>query len=294
MATGPLFTGSIVALVTPMLEDGTLDWDTLAQLVEWHISSQTDGIVAAGTTGESPTLDMAEHQRFIATTVKLVAGRIPVIAGTGSNNTIEAVELTRQACIDGADACLSVVPYYNKPPQEGLARHFEAVANAASKPIILYNVPSRTVADLDNDTVVSLAEHPRITGLKDASGDLGRLDDLRNRITEDFSFLSGDDSSACAYVKAGGHGVISVTANIAPQMTHNMITAAAAGDATTADTINTQLEAFNTVQGIQANPIPVKWALARSGRISPGIRLPLVPLAAAHQETVTAASSQLH
>lgn len=294
MKKQPQFAGSIVALVTPMHPNGEIDWEALQQLIDWHIEAGSDGIVAVGTTGESPTLDMDEHAKVIADIIKHSAGRIPVIAGTGGNSTAEAIQLTQQACADGADACLSVVPYYNKPTQQGLIEHFTAIADVASKPILLYNVPTRTITDLADTTVAELAQHSRIGGVKDATGNLARLKwQLANIDVEDFCFLSGDDSTCRSYVTAGGHGTISVTANVAPKMMHDMIAAARTGAAQAA-TIDAELADFHQVQGVVANPMPVKWALHDTGRIGAGIRLPLTPLPAAHHASVRAAVSKLH
>ena len=285
--------GSIVAIVTPMHADGSIDWENLSSLVDWHIQSGTDGIVTVGTTGESPTLSTLEHQQVIAKVIELVAGRIPVIAGTGSNSTAEAKELTVQACTDGADACLSVVPYYNKPTQDGLLRHFNAIADVATKPLVLYNVPARTITDLANDTVIKLSAHPQICGLKDATGNIARLKDLRARLEGDFIWLSGDDVTAREYVIAGGHGVISITANIAPRMMHDMIAAATTGDAALASEIDQQLAAFNNLQSVEANPIPIKWALAQAKRINAGIRLPLAELSPTYHKQIHTAVEHL-
>lgn len=294
MASDPKFSGSIVALVTPMHADGSIDWDVLSTLVDWHVESGTNAIVAVGTTGESPTLGFAEHRKFIARTIELAAGRIQVIAGTGANSTAEAIELTVQACDDGADACLSVVPYYNKPPQEGMARHFEAIADKATRPLIVYNVPGRTVADLADETLARLAKHPMIVGVKDATGDIGRLKNQQKMIDrDDFSYLSGDDSSSLEYILAGGHGVISVTANIAPRMFSGMVQKARENDREEAQKAMDDLTPFNSLQAIEANPIPVKWAMHQAGRIGPGIRLPLVELSSAHHEAVKAAAQGL-
>ena len=276
-----------MALVSPMLADGSIDWKSLSSLVDWHVDSGTDGIVAVGTTGESPTLDFTEHRRFIAKVIELVDGRIQVIAGTGANSTVEAIELTRNACDDGANACLSVVPYYNKPPQEGLARHFETVADNSDKPIIVYNVPGRTITDLADDTLARLSEHPMIIGVKDATGEIDRLRNQKSMIDrEGFSYLSGDDSSSLDYILSGGHGVISVTANIAPRMFGEMVSKARAGDEPGAREILEAISAFNSMQAVEANPIPVKWALHKAGKIGSGIRLPLVELSSNHHEAV--------
>lgn len=285
MSSAPRFSGSIVALVTPMEADGAIDWDCLGQLIEWHVAAKTAAIAIAGTTGESPALSFEEHRELIARTVKLVDKRMPVLAGTGANSTVEAIALTRDACEDGVDACLSVVPYYNKPTQKGLRRHFTAIADAASKPVILYNVPGRTVVDLADNTVLQLSEHKMIAGIKDATGDINRLRiQLKLLQREDFCYLSGDDSTACEYMLAGGHGMISVTANIAPAMCSRMATAARAEDRDGAVAIDDRLMGFNQLQGCESNPIPIKWALREQGKIGPGIRLPLTELHAKYHQ----------
>ncbi|MEZ5739262.1 MAG: 4-hydroxy-tetrahydrodipicolinate synthase [Burkholderiaceae bacterium] len=281
--------GSICAIVTPMNEDGSLDFDSYRSLIDWHIAEGTKAIVAVGTTGESPTVSPDEHAQIVKATVKHVAGRLPVIAGTGGNSTREAIELTRAAKADGADMTLQVVPYYNKPSQDGLYRHFRAVAEAVDLPVILYNVPGRTVADLSNDTTMRLAEIPNVVGLKDATGDIPRGSDLLSRLPAGFAVYSGNDDSALALMAMGSHGVISVTANVAPGPMARMCEAALAGDWEQARQINRQLLPLHLNLFVEANPIPVKWALQQMGRISSGIRLPMTPLAAGLQEPVRAA-----
>jgi len=284
-----MLSGSIVAIVTPMTADGALDLPRLKALVDWHVAEGTDGIVIVGTTGESPTVDVSEHCKLIEAAVEYAAGRVPVIAGTGGNATREAVELTKFASKAGADYALSVVPYYNKPTQEGLYRHFRTIAEASSIPVILYNVPSRTVADLSNDTVLRLAKEPRIVGLKESTSSIERVTDLLMRKPEGFMVFSGNDDAALAYVMLGADGVISVTANVAPRLMHEMCAAARAGDAKRAIQINNRLLGLHRNLFLEANPIPVKWALHRMGRIAEGLRLPLTPLAPQHHETVAAA-----
>jgi 4-hydroxy-tetrahydrodipicolinate synthase len=284
-----MLTGSLVAIVTPMQADGSLDIPSFKNLLDWHVAEGTDGIVVVGTTGESPTVDVEEHCLLIRTAVEHCRGRVPVIAGTGANSTTEAIELTKYAKDVGADYSLSVVPYYNKPSQEGLYRHFKAIAEAVDLPMILYNVPGRTVADMATDTTLRLAQVPGIVGIKDATGNLERGSDLLKRKPEGFLVYSGDDGTALAYVLLGAHGDISVTANVAPRAMHEMCAAALAGDAKKAIAINQRLLPLHQKLFVEANPIPVKWALARMGRIGEGIRLPLTPLAPAHHETVTAA-----
>jgi 4-hydroxy-tetrahydrodipicolinate synthase len=281
--------GSLVAIVTPMREDGSLDLDAYRRLIEWHIADGTNGIVAVGTTGESPTVDYDEHCELIRIAVETVRGRIPVVAGTGGNSTTEAVELTAFAKGVGADATLQVVPYYNKPTQEGLFRHFCKVAETVDLPMILYNVPGRTVADLSTETTLRLAQVPGIVGLKDATGDLARASDLLKRAPKSFSVYSGNDDSALALMLLGGHGVISVTANVAPRLMSELCKAALAGDLSGARALNNRLLPLHLKLFVEPNPVPVKWALQRMGRIDGAIRLPLVPLSEANQPAVEAA-----
>lgn len=286
-----LIHGSMVALVTPMTPDGAVDWEAYGRLIEWHIASGTDGIVTMGTTGESPTLDVDEHNEVVSFTVKTVAGRVPVIAGTGGNSTAEAIALTQHARDVGADVSLQVVPYYNKPTQEGLYQHFKAIAEAVNMPMWLYNVPGRTVADLKNDTVLRLAQIPNIVGLKDATGDIARAIDLLRRLPEavgdkEFSVYSGNDDSALALMLVGGTGVISVTANLMPREMHEMASAAVAGNVAVARAINNRLMPLHQQLFCEPNPVAPKWALYRMGRIGPGIRLPLTPLSDANRPAV--------
>lgn len=284
--------GSLVAIVTPMQDDGGLDFERLRALVDFHLAQGSDGIVIVGTTGESPTVNYDEHCQLIRTTVEQVAGRIPVIAGTGANSTSEAIELTHCAKQAGANACLLVTPYYNKPTQEGLYRHFKAVAEAVDIPQILYNVPGRTACDLSNDTVLRLAQVPNIIGIKDATGNLERGTDLILRAPADFALYSGDDASALAFLLLGGHGVISVTANAAPSKMREMCRAAFRGDLDTARDINAKLFGLHQKLFVEANPIPVKWVMAQMGLIGDGIRLPLTPLSASHHDVLKAAMRQ--
>ena len=281
-----MITGSLVAIVTPMQDDGSLDFPRLRSLIDWHIAEGTDGIVVVGTTGESPTVDVDEHCELIRATVQHVAGRVPVVAGTGANSTAEAVELARFASQAGATAHLSVVPYYNRPTQEGLYRHFRTIAEAVELPLILYNVPGRTVADLANDTTLRLTEIPNIVGLKDATGNIDRACDLIERAPADFALYSGDDMSSAAFLMLGGHGVISVTANVAPRAMHALCAAAAGGDMRTLRETNAALTALHRDLFCEANPIPVKWAVARMGLIGDGMRLPLTQLSESHHERV--------
>ncbi len=280
--------GSIVALVSPMFEDGTIDYDSYRNLIEMHIAAGTNAIVAVGTTGESPTVDYDEHNELVRVAVETAAGRIPVIAGTGSNSTKEAIELSAYAASVGADATLQVVPYYNKPTQEGLFQHFKAISEAVDIPIILYNVPGRTVADLKNDTVLRLLELPNVIGLKDATGDLGRASELLSRLPKDreFAIYSGNDDSALALMLMGGSGVISVTANVAPELMSRMCAMALANDVMGAREINDRLMPLHKELFCEPNPIVPKWALHRMGLIPPGIRLPLTPLSPSKHEQV--------
>ncbi len=284
--------GSLVALVTPMRDDGSLDWDRYRALIEFHIANQTDGLVVVGTTGESPTVDFDEHCKLIEVAVQTAHGRLPVIAGTGANSTTEAIELTASAKKAGADACLLVAPYYNKPGQEGLYRHFMAVAEAVDIPQIIYNVPGRTVADIANDTTLRLAQVPRIVGIKDATGNLQRGIDLILRAPKDFAIYSGDDASAVALLLMGGHGVISVTANVAPKLMHEMCAAVLAGQLDAARAANAKLFGLHEKLFVEANPIPVKWCVQQMGLIENGIRLPLTPLATSYYETLQHAMRQ--
>jgi 4-hydroxy-tetrahydrodipicolinate synthase len=281
--------GSLVAIVTPMFEDGSLDIPALNALIEFHIAQGSDGIVIVGTTGESPTVDFDEHCLLIKTAVEQVRGRVIVIAGTGANSTKEAIALTQKAKELGVDACLLVAPYYNKPTQEGLYQHFNAIANAVAIPQILYNVPGRTGCDISNDTVLRLAQHPNIVGIKDATGGIERGTDLLLRAPQDFAVLSGDDATAMSLMLLGGKGVISVTANVAPKLMHDMCVAAMAGDAVKARGINAKLFGLHQKLFVEANPIPVKWVLQEMGLIKAGIRLPMVPLSAAYHDALRAA-----
>lgn len=291
MALG-MFTGSLVAIVTPMFEDGRLDLDALKKLIDFHVDAGTDGIVIVGTTGESPTVNVDEHCLLIKTTVEHVAKRVPVIAGTGANSTAEAIELTAKAKSLGADACLLVAPYYNKPSQEGLYQHFKAVAEAVAIPQILYNVPGRTGCDLSNDTVVRLAQVPNIVGIKDATGGIERGTDLLLRVPADFAVYSGDDATSLALMLLGGKGVISVTANVAPQLMHDMCVHALNGDIAAAKAANAKLFALHQKLFVEANPIPVKWVLQQMGLIATGIRLPLVNLSSQYHEVLRSAMKQ--
>ena len=284
--------GSIVAVVTPMHEDGTLDLDAYRRLIDWHIAEGTNAIVAVGTTGESPTVTPDEHGELIRIAVETAKGRVPVIAGTGGNSTSEAIELTEHARKVGADATLQVVPYYNKPTQEGLYRHFRTIVERVDLPMILYNVPGRTVADLGADTTLRLAQVPGIVGLKDATSDMGRAAEILKKAPPTFALYSGNDDTALALMLLGGHGVISVTANIAPRLMADMCRAVLSGDFAAARAINNRLLPVHFKLFVEPNPIPVKWALARMGRIQNGIRLPLVPLSVANEPVVLGAMKE--
>jgi 4-hydroxy-tetrahydrodipicolinate synthase len=284
-----MFQGSMVALVTPMADDGRLDLAALDALVEWHLSQGTDGIVAIGTTGEASTLEGDEQFEVVARCVRAARGRVPVIAGATSNSTAHAVQLSRRAEAVGADAILSAAPYYNKPMQEGLYRHFQAVAEAVSIPVLLYNVPSRSVADILPETVERLAKLANVKGIKEATGDLKRAAEIRRRCGADFLLISGDDATAREFILQGGQGVISVTANVAPKRMHEMCVAARAGDAAKAAAIDAELAPLHQALFVESNPIPVKWALQEMGRIPAGIRLPLTSLAPESQPAVRSA-----
>ncbi|WP_374484142.1 4-hydroxy-tetrahydrodipicolinate synthase [Zoogloea sp.] len=287
-----MITGSIVAIVTPMLEDGSLDISRFRSLIDFHVKEGTDGIVVVGTTGESPTVNVEEHCELIRVAVEHAAGRIPVIAGTGANSTREAIELSEFAREAGAVAGLSVVPYYNRPTQEGLYQHFRAIAEASPLPTILYNVPGRTVADMSNDTALRLAEIPNIIGIKDATGNIDRACDLIARAPKDFALYTGDDMTALAFILLGGHGTISVTANVAPRLMHELCVAASAGEGVKAREINAKLVGLHRHLFCEANPIPVKWAVEQMGLIGSGIRLPLTRLSDSCHERVRDAMRQ--
>jgi 4-hydroxy-tetrahydrodipicolinate synthase len=288
-----MLTGSIVAIATPMQEGGALDLPALGKLIDFHVDAGTAGIAIVGTTGESPTVDFDEHCRLITSAVEHARGRIPVIAGTGANSTSEAIELTAFAKAAGAASALSVVPYYNKPTQEGLYRHFRSIAEKVDLPLVLYNVPGRTVADLGNETALRLAEVPGIVGLKDATADLGRGSELIHALRaagrDEFAVYSGDDLTGLGLMLLGGQGVISVTANVAPRLMAEMCAAALRGDTATARRCNDRLLPLHRKLFVEANPIPVKWAMAEMGLIHNVLRLPLTPLSPQHHDSVRAA-----
>lgn len=284
-----MLTGSLVALITPMHADGGIDFTQLNALIDWHIDNGTHGIVAVGTTGESATLSVAEHLSVVEAAVRHAAGRIPVIAGTGANNTREAVELSREAERIGADYTLSVVPYYNKPSQEGIYQHFKTIAEAADIPMIVYNVPGRTVVDMSNDTILRLAQIPNIVGVKEASGHIGRALSLFKDVPEGFAVYSGDDPTALPFMLCGGHGIISVAANVAPQPFAQMCEHALAGRIAEARSLNDSLIPLYDVMFCEASPAPVKWALAQLGHCAEHARLPIVPLTPSGRQQVGAA-----
>jgi 4-hydroxy-tetrahydrodipicolinate synthase len=281
--------GSIVAIVTPMHADGSLDLPGLKKLIDWHIAEGTDGIVIVGTTGESPTVTVDEHCALIKVAVEHTAKRIPIIAGTGGNSTVEAIELTRYAKDVGADASLQVVPYYNRPTQEGMYRHFRKIAESVDLPVILYNVPGRTVADMSNETMLRLAQVPGIVGVKEATGNIGRDTDLLRLAPPSFAVYSGDDPTAMALMLCGGKGNISVTANVAPRAMHELCVAAMAGNVAEAVRINNRMLPLHNKLFVEPNPVPVKWAMAEMGLMAHGLRLPLAPLGDDWHETVRAA-----
>jgi len=273
-----MITGSLVAIVTPMLKDGGLDLPRFRKLIDWHVSEGTDGIVVVGTTGESPTVNFDEHKELIRIAVEHARGRIPIIAGTGANSTAEAIELAESAKQHGATAQLSVVPYYNKPTQEGQYQHFRKIAESVDLPMILYNVPVRTVADMQNDTVLRLAQVPGIIGIKDATANLERGTDLIRRAPRNFAIYSGEDATALPLILCGGHGVISVTANVAPKLMHQMCAAALVGDVKKSRELNNRLLPLHQRLFLETSPSPVKWAMAEMGLIEYGLRLPMVPV----------------
>ncbi len=287
-----MFHGSMVALVTPMNPDGAIDEDSLQRLVDFHIENHTDAIVVAGTTGESATLDEDEHCHLIRLSVEIAAGRIPIIAGTGANSTREAIDLTRCAMDAGVDACLLVTPYYNKPTQEGLYRHFRTVAEAVPVPQILYNVPGRTACDMLPETVERLARVSNIVGIKEATGDMNRAREILERCGERLDLYSGDDATAMELILLGGKGNVSVTANVAPAAMRDLCAVALTGDRERATVINQPLESLHQALFVESNPIPVKWALYEMGMIPAGIRLPMTPLAEQFHDTVRQALKQ--
>lgn len=273
-----MFGGSMVALVTPFDRRGELDWEAFERLLGFHLDEGTDAVVVGGTTGESPTLTGDELEKMVRLAVEKMTGRIPVIAGSGTNSTRASVAASKRVAAAGANACLVVTPYYNKPAQRGLVEHYTAVADAVDIPIIMYNVPGRTACDMLPDTVAELAEHPNICGIKEATGDVARGQEIVNGTDDEFVVLSGDDGSARSLMAAGARGVISVTANVAPRLMHKMCEAATSGDEEAAASLDAQLAELHETLFVEANPIPVKWALAEMGFIGPALRLPLTEL----------------
>lgn len=284
-----MFQGSLVALVTPFDDDNRVDYAALKRLIEFHVAEGTNGLVIAGTTGESATLTRDEHVELIERAVELVDGRLPVIAGTGSNSTAQTMELSQSVGDAGIDAYLIVVPYYNKPVQEGLYQHFATIADAVTKPVILYNVPGRTVADLLPETVERLAAHENIAGIKEATGDIDRLEDIRRRVRADFALLSGDDFTVLPFIAAGGHGVITVSGNVAPALMANLCRLVRSDSMDEARAIDERLQPLNEALFVESNPIPVKWAVSQMGLMGPRIRLPLTPFSERYHEQMRAA-----
>ena len=282
-----MFHGSIVALVTPMNPDGSIDFASYLKLLEFHINNNSDGVVVIGTTGEAPTVDFDEHVTLIQEAVNFVNGKIPIIAGTGANSTKEAIFLTEQAKKIGADACLLVTPYYNKPNQKGLYEHYKAINDAVDIPQILYNVPSRTGCDLANETIIKLSHLKNIVGVKDATGDLNRIDVIKNSVDKRFALISGDDLSFVDYLKKGGNAVISVTANLVPKQMHYICEEIQKNNHIEAEALNQKLQALHEMMFIEPNPIPVKWALSYLGMINGKLRLPMVELDKIHQASLT-------
>ena len=274
-----MFKGSLIALATPFDADNRIDYEALERLIEFHVNEGSNGLVIAGTTGESATLDKSEHYELIGKAVDIVDGRLPVIAGTGSNSTAQTIKLSREVGTFGIDAYLMVAPYYNKPMQEGIYQHFSSIADALEKPVMLYNVQGLTVTDILPETVARLAAHPNIFGIKEATGDIERLNQIRDLVADDFMLYSGDDFTTMAFIENGGHGVVTVSGNVAPRLMSDMCRAALAGESAKAKELDDKLQPLNKALFLESNPIPLKWALAEMGLISSGIRLPLTPYA---------------
>ena len=284
-----MFHGSLVALATPFDGNNRVDYSSLKRLLDFHVEQGSNGVVIAGTTGESPTLRRSEHIELIGRTVEIAAGRIPVIAGTGSNSTAQSIELSQAVSDPGLAAYMAVVPYYNKPTQEGLVQHYTAIADAIDKPLLMYNVPGRTVADMLPETVARLATHDNIFGLKEATGDIERLKQIQALVADDFMLYSGDDFTLLPFIEAGGHGVVTVSGNVAPQQVATLCELARSGKSAEARALDEQLQPLNKALFAESNPIPVKWALAQMGLIEPHIRLPLTPYSAEYHEAMRAA-----
>jgi len=274
-----VFKGSLIALATPFDDDNRVDYEALERLIEFHVSEGSNGLVIAGTTGEAATLDKFEHSELIAKAVDISNGRLPIIAGTGSNSTAQTIKLSRDVGIYGIDAYLLVVPYYNKPVQEGIYQHFASIADSVDKPVMLYNVPGRTVADMLPETVARLAKHPNIFGIKEATGDIERLNQIRELVSDDFMLYSGDDFTALSFIENGGHGVVTVCGNVTPRLMSDMCRAALAGESDIAKELDARLQPLNKALFVESNPIPLKWALSEMGLMSPAIRLPLTSYA---------------
>ena len=284
-----MFTGSLVALVTPFDSNNRVDYVSLKRLVEFHVAQGSNGLVIAGTTGESPTLKRSEHIELVGRVLEIVDERIPVVAGTGSNSTFQSIELSRAVYDPRLAGYMTVVPYYNKPTQEGMFRHFSAIADAVDKPLLLYNVPGRTVADMLPDTIARLAHHGNIFGVKEATGDIDRLRAIKALVEDDFMLYSGDDFSALPFIEAGGHGVVTVSGNVAPRQVSELCRLALAGDFEDARALDNSLQPLNKMLFVESNPIPVKWAVSELGLMEPHIRLPLTPYAEEHYEGMRAA-----
>ena len=277
-----MFKGSLIALATPFDAENRIDYQALEKLIEFHVSEGSNGLVIAGTTGESATLDKSEHVELIGSAVDIVKGRLPVIAGTGSNSTAQTIKLSKEVGVYDIDAYLLVTPYYNKPMQEGIYQHFSTIADAVDKPVMLYNVPGRTVTDILPETVARLAAHPNIFGIKEATGDIDRLNQIRKLVSDDFMLYSGDDFTALSFIENGGHGVVTVSGNVAPRLMSDMCRAASAGESGKAKELDDKLQPLNKALFVESNPIPLKWTLAEMGLISPAIRLPLTAYAEEH------------
>lgn len=284
-----MFKGSLVALVTPFDDNNRVDYASLKRLIDFHVAQGTDGLVIAGTTGESATLSRSEHIELVGRAIEIARGRVPVIAGTGSNSTAQTIDLSLAVADPGIAAYLVVVPYYNKPTQEGLFQHFTAVANAVDRPVMMYNVPGRTVADMLPETVARLARHGNIFGIKEATGDIGRLKEIQALVDDDFMLYSGDDFTVLPFIEQGGHGVVTVSGNVAPEQVSRLCRLAQAGKHSDAATLDESLQPLNKMLFIESNPIPVKWAVSEMGLMAPHIRLPLTPFSEQYHEAMRSA-----
>jgi len=284
-----VFKGSLVALVTPFDDNNRVDYASLKRLIDFHVAQGTDGLVIAGTTGESATLSRSEHIELVGRAIEIARGRVPVIAGTGSNSTAQTIDLSLAVADPGIAAYLVVVPYYNKPTQEGLFQHFTAVANAVDRPVMMYNVPGRTVADMLPETVARLARHGNIFGIKEATGDIGRLNEIQALVDDDFMLYSGDDFTVLPFIEQGGHGVVTVSGNVAPEQVSRLCKLAQTGKHSDAATLDESLQPLNKMLFIESNPIPVKWAVSEMGLMAPHIRLPLTPFSEQYHEAMRSA-----